>query len=250
MTFFVLQATAAADTLRFTTIDYCPFSCDPEKENGQEGFMTDILRSALEEAGHTVEITMLPYVRAVNAVVSGDYDGIVVIGQENAPDLIYPDVSIGVQRVAFFTKQGSSWQYSGVDSLAEIVVAIVKGYDYIDTELNRYFSDNMESDRVVVLHGTSTIERGLKMLQTGRIDSYFEGEYSILYALKKLGLNEDIAIAGYSSEEFTDITGFSTHNPRSEEYARLLSNKIRTLRESGKYRKLLRSYGIKTEEIR
>jgi polar amino acid transport system substrate-binding protein len=248
--FIFIPRITAAETLRFTTIDYCPFSCDPTKENGREGFMTDILRAALEEAGHSIEVTMLPYLRSVNAVVSGDYDGIIVIGQENAPDLIYPEVSIGVQRVAFFTRAESDWKYSGVGSLPGAVIGIVSGYDYIDSELNQYFSENSESDRVVVLHGKSTIERGIKMLQTNRIDSYFEGEYSILYALEKLGIRKNISIAGYSSEEFTDITGFSLYNQKSAEYAQLLSDKIREMRQSGEYKKLIGSYGITSEKIR
>ena len=242
--YLALPTNTQAENLRFTTIDYCPFSCDPIKENGREGFMTDILRAALEEAGHSIDITLLPYLRSVNAVISGEYDGIIVIGQENAPDLIYPDISIGVQRIAFFTQAESDWQYSGVASLSDVTVAIVSGYDYIDSDLNRYFAEHIESDRVVVLHGKSTVERGIKMLQNNRIDSYFEGEYSILYTLEKLGIRNQISIAGYSSEEFTDITGFSLHNPNSTEYAQILSDKIREMKRSGEYQRLLKSYGI------
>jgi len=78
-----------AETLRFATIDYCPFTCSPATEGGKEGFMTDILREALEPAGYTLQIEMLPYVRAVKSVQEGVYDGIVVVGKDYAPDLVY-----------------------------------------------------------------------------------------------------------------------------------------------------------------
>lgn len=42
---------AHAETIRMATIGFCPLTCDPEKENGKEGFMTDVVRYGLEGAG-------------------------------------------------------------------------------------------------------------------------------------------------------------------------------------------------------
>lgn len=242
-------AATQAKTLRFTAIDYCPFTCDPKKENGKEGFMTDVLRAAFEEAGYLVEIKMFPYVRAVAAVTTGEYDGIAVVAKPTAPELIYTDTPTEVQPTAFFVRNGSAWRYRGTESLKDVVIGTVKGYDYSDSELNRYFEERGKSDRVIVLHGVNTTERGLRMLLTGRIDTYIEGEYSAIYQLNRLGLGDQVAIAGYSTDNFEDFTGFNPRNPKSAEYARLLSDKIRQMRRSGEMQDILGRYGIEANLV-
>lgn len=236
-----------ADSLRFTTIDYCPFTCDPLKENGKEGFMTDVLRATFEEAGYSIEIKMFPYARAVAAVNSGEYDGIVVVGKNYAPNLVYPDIPTESQPMSFFVKNETSWKYSGVESLSEVVVGIVKGYDYADVDLNRHFEEQSDSEKIVMLHGVNTTERGLRMLQTKRVDTYIDGEYSVLYVLEKLGLSDTIIVVGYAANRFEDFTGFNPHNPKSADYAKLLSNKIREMKKTGELNKILSRYGIVSE---
>lgn len=240
----IIPVQTIAETLRFTSIDYCPFTCDPQKEDGKEGFMTDILRAALEEAGHSIEVEIYPYARALAAVKSGKFDGIVVTLKELAPELVYTDIPTAKQRIAFLAKAESNWKYTDTGSLSEVSIAIVKGYDYSDHNLNRYFKKHANTDKVVVLHGLNTTERALKMLLSDRIDAYVDGEYSILYNLKKLGAEDKITVAGYTPAGVEDYTAFTPHNPKSIEYARLLTDKIRELRRSGELNRILMNYGI------
>lgn len=242
--YLLMPAPTEAETLRFTTIDYCPFTCDPDKEDGKEGFMTDVLRAALEEAGHSIEVKIYPYARALAAVKLGEFDGIVVTLKELAPELIYTESPTEKQRVAFLARKGINWNYTGIDSLAEVSIAVVKGYDYSDPDLNQYIKEYESTDKVIVLHGINTTERAIKMLLTDRIDAYVDGEYSILYNLIKLGAGDNISVAGYTPTGVEDYTAFTPHNPKSIEYAKLLTDKIRQLRQSGELNQILKSYGI------
>ncbi len=238
-----------AETIRFATIDYCPFTCDPAKEEGREGVMTDVLREAFERAGHTLEITMLPYVRAVKSVQDGEYDGIVVVGKDYAPDLVYPDRPTVVQRVAFVVNAGSPWRYEGVESLFHVIVGIVKGYHYVDPGLVTYLEEEQNNEaRVNVLHGNNTTKRAFLMLLSGRIDTFLEGEYTVMYELKNSELREKVMIAGYTTKAFEDYSGFSPHNPNADQYAQLLSDTIIELKQSGKLDDILRNYGITAEQ--
>lgn len=242
---FFYPSIAWAQTLRFATIDYCPFTCAPSKEGGKEGFMTDVLREAFEPAGYTVEIEMLPYVRAVNSVQEGAYDGIVVVGKDYAPDLVYPDEPTVKQRVAFLVNAGTSWRYTGVESLHKVKVGIVRGFYYVDPELITYLAEEQDNEaRVHVIHGDSTTRRGLNMLLANRITTLLEGEYSATYELEKMGLNGDVMVAGFTDGAFEDYTGFSPHNSKADRYAEILSETLSEMKESGRLDDILRGYGI------
>ena len=232
-----------AETLRFATIDYCPFTCDPLTENGKEGFMTDVVRMAFEPAGYNIEIDMLPYARALSVVQGGKYDGIIVVGKNSAPTLIYPEIPTVVQKVAFFTRESESWTYSGQESLSKVRIGIIKGYDYSgDNELSTYISQNNDTGLMDILHGQNTTERGIKMLLNKRIDAYVEGEYAVLYYLSKMQIRDQIKIADYTSELFEDYTGFSSHHPLSFHLAEILTNKIAELNQSGELDRIVGRY--------
>ncbi|MDX1695383.1 MAG: transporter substrate-binding domain-containing protein [Ketobacteraceae bacterium] len=234
-----------AETLHFATIDYCPFTCNPDKESGKEGFMTDVLRKALEEAGYALRVEMHPYVRAVREVRDGKYDGIVVVGKDYAPDLVYPDMPTVVQRVVFLTATDTSWNYTGVESLRNAKVGIVRGFHYVDPDLIAYLEHNQtDPTKVLVMHGENTTERGVSMLQTNRITTFLEGEYSARYVLRKMGILDSIRVAGFTRNAFEDYTGFSPKNPDASRFARILSNKIQELKQSGRLADILSRYGI------
>jgi polar amino acid transport system substrate-binding protein len=242
---WLFSAAVKAETLRFATIDYCPFTCDPSVADGKEGFMTDVLREAFEETGYTLEIDMLPYVRAVKSVRSGMHDGIVLVGREFAPDLIYPDQPTVIQRVAFLVNAGDSWRYTGVESLSEVTVGIVQGFYYVDPDLIAYLEAQQGNDtRVFVMHGANTTRRGLGMLQARRITTFLEGEYSAIYEMGTMGIQDAVKVAGYTTDAFEDYTAFSPSHPNARQYAQVLSGKIAQLKQSGRLNEILRRYGI------
>lgn len=239
---------AQAEMLRFATINYCPFTCDPALENGREGVLTDILRMALQPSGVTLQLEMLPYLRAMQVVQSGEYNGLVVANKDLMPELIYPDMPTLRQRVAFLVKAGSSWKYTGVDSLQTVTVAIVEGYSYVDADLMSYLKEHQnDSAKVILLYGQNTTEKGIQMLLKDRFTVYLEGEYSAQYVLMKLGLQDQVAVAGYSTGAFDDFTAFSPKNPQAQHYANILSETIKEATSSGKFKEILREYGIQGE---
>jgi polar amino acid transport system substrate-binding protein len=238
-----------AESLSFVTIDYCPFTCDPSQEGGKEGFMTDVVREAFEGRGYSVDFEMLPYVRAVKAVQEGRYDGIVVVGRDYAPDLVYPDVPTVVQRVAFLVDVDSRWRYTGIESLLDIKVGTVRGFHYVDPELVAYLEAERDNEaRVNVIHGERTTIRGIRMLQRKRISTFLEGEFSVLYVLEKLNLWEQVIVAGYTRNAFEDYTAFSPLSPYAQVHADVLSDAIDEMKETGRLAEILRKYGISSEQ--
>lgn len=233
---------ARAEAITMATIDFCPFTCDPHTEGGREGFMTDVVRYALDRAGYELELAMLPYVRAVNGTREGLFDGLVVVGKQYAPDLVYPEIPVVSQRVVFIVKKGTDWRYEGVDSLKTMRIGIVRGYHYVDEDLQEYLLDGKNAPMVSVLHGRNTTERSVQKLLKGRLDVFLEGEFSALYVLHKLGVEDQVVFAGYTNNAFDDYVGFSPKSREADELAALLTRTIRELKETGKLQELLSPY--------
>ena len=233
---------AHAETIRMATIDFCPFTCNPDMEGGKEGFMTDVVRYALRNAGYDLEVIMMPYVRAVKQTRAGEVDGIVVVGKLFAPDLIYPKMPVVSQRVAFIVKKGTDWKYKGVNSLKTKTIGIVKGYHYVDEDLQNYLLSKENADKIQVIYGLDTTERNIKKLLAGRIDIYLEGEFSLLYALAKLGARDKVVFAGFTDDAFDDYVGFSPKSKKADELASLVSRTITDLKKTGELNGFLTPY--------
>lgn len=244
LSILLLPLNSQGEVVRFTSIDYCPFTCNPLTEDGKEGIMTDVVRAAFEEAGFTLEIEIMPYVRAVRAVEEGKFDGIMVVGKYWAPELIYPELPTLTQRMMFMVKPEHPWRYRGYDSLSEVSVAVIKGFDYADDDINGYIKNNRESENIVMLHGNNTTQRGLRLLTIDRVDTYIEGEHTALYHIDKYDLKDEFIVAGFSARPFEDFTGFSPRSARAKEYAELLNQKIIQLKRSGELDEMLKRYGI------
>ena len=233
---------AQAETIRMATIDFCPFTCNPDFEGGKEGFMTDVVRYALKNAGYNLEVIMLPYIRAVKQTRAGEVDGIVVVGKLFAPDLIYPEMPVVSQRVAFIVKKGTDWKYKGVNSLKTKTIGIVKGYHSVDEDLQNYLLGKENADKIQVIYGLDTTERSIKKLLAKRIDIYLEGEISLFYALEKLGVRDKVVFAGFTDNAFDDYVGFSPECKKADELASLISRTITDLKKTGKLNDFLTPY--------
>jgi polar amino acid transport system substrate-binding protein len=242
-----LSTIATADIIRFASIDYCPFTCDPLKEGGKEGVMVDVVRVAFEEAGYEIQIEIMPYVRAVRAVNEGKYDGIMVVGKKYAPELVYPRIPTLTQRMMFIVKPHHRWRYTDYSSLLSIDIAmvVVKGFDYADVNINKLVA--AKHHNLVALHGLKTTERGLELLNIERVDTYVEGELTALYQIDKYGYGENFIVAGFSARDFDSYTAFSPNSLHALKYAQLLSEKIFELQQSGELNTILQKYNITTD---
>ncbi|WP_354625750.1 transporter substrate-binding domain-containing protein [Psychromonas sp. MME2] len=234
----------AAETIRFTTIDYCPLTCDPTKDDGKEGIMTDVVRAAFEEAGYKIELEIMPYARAVKAVTDGKYDGVVVVGKNYAPTLIYPQNNTITQRMMFMVKPTNHWRYTGYQSLLSVnaTMTITKGFDYGDNDINHFVAS--KPTNLVSLNGSKTAQRGFELLQLERVDTYLEGDLIALYNIAKYGYTHNFIVAGFSTRVFEDYTAFNPHSPNAVKYAKILSNKISQLQKSGEFKNILAKYGV------
>ena len=74
----------------------------------------------------------------------------------------------------FYVKKGTTWKYTGVDSLEQVVMGSIREYSYGD-DVNAYIEKHCpegkcNKKRVNVLN---TLKSAVNMLQKGRIQAFF-----------------------------------------------------------------------------
>jgi len=151
-----------ADTITLVADEWCPYNCVPESDT--PGYMIEIAKKVFELKGYSIVYEILPWARAVQDTRLGRYTAIVGAYQGDAPDFIFPANELGQINQSFFVTTESSWNYTGIESLAHIVIGVIKDYAYGD-ELDAYI-DEHKSDphNVQVVAGTEALTTNIQKM--------------------------------------------------------------------------------------
>ncbi len=237
--FFV--GNANADHITLASDDWCPINCTPETE--KPGYMVELARHIFEKAGHTVEYKMVPWERAIAESRKNKYSAIIGAYIGDAPDFVFPKNEQALIGNSFFASKESTWTYKDLSSLSKVKIGVIKGYDYGE-EMNLYIKENNKTAKVQVVAGETALELNIKKLLKGRIDAILESEFVFNYKVSQMGFKEKIKSAGQAVEPEKTYIAFSPANPKSKEYAKILSDGMEQIRKSGELKKILNRYGL------
>ncbi|MCL9781607.1 transporter substrate-binding domain-containing protein [Vibrio sp. S4M6] len=222
---FVSFNLASKERVSIGTLDYCPYHC----KSTNSGYVVDIVK----EIYHNADIYYLPWKRAVINTVNGDLDALLTPTKSEAPLLIYPVETIGIQRSCFFVLDEN--KDMTIDELSKFKVGTFTGYslDGIQTD----------KDNINYLSGVDALSRGVKMLKKGRIKSFFIEENGMRFYLKK---NEINGITTSSCTRGEDLyVGFNPKDKASSTaLSKELSEGVIELRRNGKLDQILSKYGL------
>ncbi|MBF0239229.1 MAG: transporter substrate-binding domain-containing protein [SAR324 cluster bacterium] len=231
-----------ADTISLRADEWCPYNCSPE--SAKPGFMIEIAKAIFTGAGHQLDYQIQPWARAIEDTRSGKFNGIIGASRGDAEDFIFPENEQGSQTMSFFVKKGDSWTYSNLDSLKNRVLGVIKDYAYSD-ELDQYIETNAKNSKAVqVASGENALEINVKKILGGRIQVILEDPNVIAEYLENSNQQGALEAAG-SLEKDNLYIAFGPQNPKSAQYAKLLSDGMNSLRKSGELKKILSKYGIK-----
>ena len=237
-----------ADTIMIQADSWCPYNCDPN--TASPGYMIEVAETVFKKKGHAIKYSQNLWSRALYRVNRGNLDAVVGVSKREAPQLIYPEESLGFSVTVFFTRRDSSWEYQGVKSLGTVKVGIQKDYDYGE-KLQAYFQQYQKSDKVqVALDGLALfpLQVNMEKLMKGEIDAVPEDKNVFLYTAKEMGCLDKVRYAG-SEKDMTPESNnvyiaFSPVNKKSQEYADILTQGIRELRAIGELKRILEKYGL------
>jgi len=221
---------------------WCPHNC--EAGSDREGYMVDIAREVLTEAGYTVEYVNISWARALQMTREGQLDAVVGAFITDAPDFVFPDTPQGHSTIALFTHPDNHWIYEGLESLNDQKLLVINGYSYT-IELDQYIRKNQaDRDRIWVISGPSPLERAIYLLDQHRTDLFAEDVYVMIW----WAMNGERTItpprkAGLVSK--TDaFVAFSPARDDAQDLAQLLAKGTRERLANGRIREILEQYGL------
>ncbi len=241
----LIVSVQALDTLSMSTLDYCPLSCVPEEEGGKEGLMVDIMRSVAKKHNTFIAVDILPFNRYLMRVDDTLYDGVLVMGKEHAPQMVYPNKTAGGQGVVMLTKAASDWSYRGIESLKQVTVGTVKNFKYCDDELGPYLNDPEPGARVEPLDGANSTGKNIIKLLRDRVDVYVEGEFALRYTIFKMNNMDKLSIIDPKKCEYLNYTAFNPNKSQSKKWADIYSKELQVMYHSGELKKIMDAYGLK-----
>lgn len=230
-----VSASAATVTLRAD--NWCPYNCDPS--SNKPGYMVEIAKYALAKGGHTVDYKEMNWTRAISEAEKGNIDGIIGASEGDAKGLIFPKESLGKSDNAFFVKFDSSWSYTNKSSLKGTKVGIIQSYDY--GAMSKIIE---ETAKPQIASGDNALEINFKKLIAGRIDNLIEDSNVAKLKASEMGLADKVKEAGVEGDPSEFYIAFTPNKESSKEYAKLLSDGVIELRNSGQLEKIMAKYGL------
>ena len=242
--FFIiaLATTCTAETITIVADEWPPFN---GKANSQaEGYMVDIARIIFNAKGIEVNYVTMPWKRAIVGTHRGIYTAAIGASKTDAVGFVFPEEELACNKLAFYVKKGNNWKFKGIESIQQVKLGVIAGYDY-RRWLNDYIKENnTDANKVQILTGDVPLQRSLKGLLLDRIDVVVDTEVAILWQAKQLGISPQIECAGYGDEPSLCYIAFSPNIPESPIYAKILSDGIVQLRANGKLQNILDKYGL------
>ena len=232
----------AGDAISLRADRWEPFNGDPAA--AKPGYMIEVARVVFEKAGYTVDYQNETWERSIEEVGKGTIDGIIGVSPGEAEEIILPTEKLGQAEMMLFVKKGNPWRYTGVDSLANIRLGVIGGYDYED-QIDQYIEAHKNDDAAVqAMIDENALELNMRKLQAGRIDAIVEEKHVFESKAADLGLAGQFDEAGTADSEPVYI-GFSGLKDTSQKYADLLSQGVKELRTSGELQRILDKYSLK-----
>ena len=239
---FVLTLTgiACADVITIVGDQWPPYNDDPA--SATPGYVVELAKEIFAKKNHEVKYVMVPWSRAVDGVTKGTYTGAIGAMDGDVPGGVLSTEPIGVNHNAFYAKKGGTWKYTGIPSLVNKQVGLIKDYTYDKGEFDTWAAS---SKTVGWTMGDTPLLTNLKKIEAGRLDLTVEDPNVFTWIVKQNKLSDKFEQVGSLVTRNPLYISFSPANPKSKEYAKILSDGIAEMRANGKLKALLDKYGLK-----
>lgn len=233
------QALAEPPTIVLASDPWCPHTCPAD--SSRPGYMVEVAYRAFALSGITVIYRTTSWNRAMSDVREGRIDGIIGTLASRAVELDLPQEGFGRNSYAFAVRDDDPWVLAGLDSLEDRTLGTVQGYSY-SPALDPWMA--MHRDQIQALGGENALDRNLRKLVAGRIDTVIEDEAVLTYRLKTWPDAKRIRLAGRIASGAFYIA-FSRRGGRGTDLARTFDSGVRALRASGELDRILARYGVR-----
>lgn len=248
---FLSENSVHAESLDIAVHEFCPYICNPEKENGKEGYIVEMLNAIYQPAGYTLHFHRVPYVRGIRLVEQGIYDGMPMLNSQSSKEIILSKKLCGILIQNFYVKKGEPWRYDGVKSLENIFIGSIAGYNYspLNPEYEAYLREysNTTPKKVYYLATKNPTLSNLEMILKGRVTTFNECSDVVDYIASKNGLTGKFDMAG-SLGILKNYMGISPKRSDAQKIVYIFDREIKKLRNNGQLNHILSKYGLEDWE--
>lgn len=236
-----------AEALNVAVHEFCPYLCEPAKENGKEGYVAEVLTAIYEPAGYKLKFHRVPYDKGIRDTEQGIYDGMPMLNSRSSEKMVISTEPCGVLIQNFYVKKGDPWKYEGLKSLESIKVGSVLGYNYsaLDPDYEAYLHKYSKTDPKKVFYAETENPSlaNLKKILEGKITTFNESSYVIDYLSLKEGLTGQFSIAG-TLGVLENYMGISPKRRDAHKLAGIFDHGIKKLKSTGQLDTILSKYGL------
>ncbi|GGY57705.1 amino acid ABC transporter substrate-binding protein [Bacterioplanes sanyensis] len=236
-----ISLTASAETLTIRADDWFPMNGDPASD--KPGYMIELAQAVFEPHGINVDYQLMPWERALYEVRRGKIDCVVGAYKEDAPDLAFPEQSWGLDSVHFFIARDDSWRFNGeLAQLLERRTGMISGYGY--GEVFDAFAEQHKDQAFFFVSGDGALDKNIKKLLAGRIDTLVESEFVLGAKAKEMGVSGQLISAGQLTEATPMYIACTPDSDKTARYMQLVNDAMPQLKSSGKLQAILDNYGL------
>jgi polar amino acid transport system substrate-binding protein len=237
-------AAAPADaplTIKLAADDWCPQHCQGDAEF--KGYIVEIVEEAFRTQQVSVEITYLPWLRAIAEVRRGAFDGLLTPTPSGYPEFRYPEEPVGHQEYCFYTRKDSSFRHTQHGDLLGQRLAYLKESGL--GSLEAYVAEHRAALKVVELSGGRDFAGQIfEFLRLGRTDVIIMTSDVYHYALRRKRIADVFREAGCLGREKLAVGLGGSDPERARRIAESFDAGLRALRKTKRLDAILAKYGM------
>jgi len=223
--------------------NFCPFMCTEREQD--RGFTVEITQKIFSD--ENVSFRTFPWARGVAKATSGKITGILAPGKDEAPKLVYPKQSIGIQKNCFYSKKKEPWRYTSKDSLKGVKLVAFIGWAHKADLEKSLGSEGYKKVFNELAYDSKYYYRAVTLVEKDRAKAFWADPNVIRFKqLEKDSVLKDYENKGCISSHYLYI-GFSPVSGDAKVTKELIDKfdkGIEKMRSNGELSKILKKYNI------
>ena len=230
----------AAEPIVISSIDWCPQLCNSD---AKPGYIMDTVKAIFKDSPYDIQVKTYPWTRAIKLVETGKSHALLAPAKGEAPNLVFPTQEVGLQRMCFFTKSNTDWQYTGAESLKGMKVGLAQ--DTTLEGLDDYIASN-KSQFDFIPYSDEYLNTSIKKVKFNRIDTFVFTYNSTQYGINERQLSDEYREAGClpSSKVYMAFTPDAGEGANVSKMITHFDKRMAELKSSGEIKKIMAKYGL------
>lgn len=167
-----------------------------DSKQQKNGYLVDMMRDIFTKHGFNVILRPTPYLRAIKDVEIGRCDLHPGGTREVSKLTLHPKMPSYPSEYVFFTRKDFNFHYTGPESLKNVKLGNVAGYDYssVDKKLQEYITAGGRN--VTTIYGDTSAKQIIQKIDNKDLDVFCEDKIVALNIINELGISKKMQVSG------------------------------------------------------